>query len=119
MLNDTNNYIKTKFNETLGLYKKDWILCRYKNRFDFSINTEKNLIEWDGRIAAINCNYTDSIISIAGVYNNHKNKYGGRDKSYITPEIKLDDITFTNNVKLLVNWWEKKYKNVKKLLKNP
>lgn len=71
--------------------------CRFKNQFDFTIDTTKNTIRWEdmeGELKQFFDGITGKISSIAGVkgYSEWLKAY-----SYITPNIYKKDITECND----------------------
>ena len=71
--------------------------CRFKNQFDFTIDTTKNTIRWgdmEGELKQFFDGITGKISSIAGVkgYSEWLKAY-----SYITPDIYKKDITECND----------------------
>ena len=71
--------------------------CRFKNQFDFTIDTNTNIIKWgnvEGELNQFIDGITGEISSIAGVkgYSEYLKAY-----SYITPNIYKKDITECND----------------------
>jgi len=71
--------------------------CRFKNQFDFTINTDAKTIQWgdvEGELKQFIDGITGEISSIAGVkgYSEYLKAY-----SYITPDIYKKDITECND----------------------
>jgi len=71
--------------------------CRFKNQFDFTIDTTNNIIKWgntEGELKQFIDGITGKISSIAGVkgYSEYLKAY-----SYITPDIYKKDITECND----------------------
>jgi len=71
--------------------------CRFKNQFDFTIDTNTKIIKWgnvEGELKQFIDGITGKILSIAGVkgYSEYLKAY-----SYITPDIYKKDITECND----------------------
>ena len=71
--------------------------CRFKNQFDFTINTDAKTIQWgsiEGELKQFIDGLTGEISSIAGVKDYSE---GLKAYSYITPDIYKKDITECND----------------------
>ena len=71
--------------------------CKFKNQFDFTIDTTNNIIKWgntEGELKQFIDGITGKISSIAGVkgYSEYLKTY-----SYVTPDIYKKDITECND----------------------